>query len=385
MPSNATSTLHIPTTIIGKNLTAMKKQNYLRIQIILLALFCYVSSVFAIDYTYQNGTGVSCAWSSTDVIGFYTPESTLIRSKVSSYDSKDALFSMLGWELSQNYDYTGFAPYYRYPSGTSTSQLPVSFANQSQTANNSLTHLTAYDFMATKGRSTSTNAEFTFSHLASILRIEWTMSEAATLTSLTLSSNNSIFTTDAYLNLTTQSLVPKTKSTEYKLNLSNITIAKSGTLIAYLMIAPTDCSSETLTFTLQTTEGKTITAEMNGCNILAGKTYPITINGGAVTPPKNTSKIVSRTVRKVLGASSLAYPLAHITDFPIDTTNKFAQPLVGDANGDGKLTLYDVAIIISYLNKENPLHFNMKGADITNDGKIDKSDINAIKELLLNK
>lgn len=363
----------------------MKKQNYLRIQIILLALFCYVSSAFAIDHTYQEGTGVSCVWTSADIVGLYTSQGSLVKAKNYSSEGKNAILTMPGWSLSANNDYTGFAPYRYYIEGTSTSQLPVSFANQSQTANNLLTHLTAYDFMATKGRSTSTNAEFTFSHLASILRIEWTMSEAATLTSLTLSSNNSIFTTDAYINLTTQSLVPKTKSTEYKLNLSNITIAKSGTLIAYLMIAPTDCSSETLTFTLQTTEGKTITAEMNGCNILAGKTYPITINGGDVTTPKNTSKIVSKTVRKALGASSLAYPLAHITDFPIDTTNKFAQPLVGDANGDGKLTLYDVAIIISYLNKENPLHFNMKGADITNDGKIDKSDINAIKELLLNK
>lgn len=363
----------------------MEKQNYLRIQFILLALFCYVSNSLAIDYTYQKGTGVSCAWSSTDEVGFFTSQNALKKYVCDSSEGKDALLARYGWSLTANYYYTGFAPYIGYKDGIETSQLPVSFTDQSQTANNLLTHLTRYDFMATKGRSTSTNAEFTFSHLASILRIEWTISEAATLTSLTLSSKNSIFTTDAYINLTTQSLVPKTKSTEYKLNLSNITIAKSGTLIAYLMIAPTDCSSETLTFTLQTTEGKTITAEMNGCNILAGKTYPITINGGAVTTPKNTSKIVSKTVRKVLGASSLAYPLAHITDFPIDTTNKFAQPLVGDANGDGKLTLYDVAIIISYLNKENPEHFNMKGADITNDGKIDKSDINAIKELLLNK
>lgn len=361
----------------------MTKQNYIRIQSFILALICYVSSTFAIDYTYQKGVGVSCAWSSTDVVGFFTSQGTLLRANYSSSDGKNALVTLSGWSLSANNNYTGFSPY-SYYNGVSTSQLPISFENQCQVSNNSLTHLTAFDFMATKGSTTSTNAEFYFSHLASIIRIEWTMTETATLTSLTLTSENSIFTTDAYLNLVTYSLNPQTKSKEYKLNLSNIKIEKSGTLIAYMMIAPSDFSSKTLNLSLKTSEGKTLSTEIKGCKIIAGKTYPIAINGGN-TQESESNANTHRTIHKALGASSLAYPLVHIADLPIDAINKFAPIVKGDANGDGKFSIIDIVTTISYMNGITPTNFNMEGADITNDGKIDKADIKALNELLLNK
>lgn len=47
---------------------------------------------------------------------------------------------------------------------------------------------------------------------------------------------------------------------------------------------------------------------------------------------------------------------------------------LGDANGDGKITISDAVLIISYVVGENPSGFNMTNADVNEDGKVTIAD-----------
>lgn len=59
------------------------------------------------------------------------------------------------------------------------------------------------------------------------------------------------------------------------------------------------------------------------------------------------------------------------------------EPMAGDANGDGKLTLADAAAIISYLNNRTPSKFNNKAADADGNNVINLNDLEMVINSLL--
>lgn len=61
----------------------------------------------------------------------------------------------------------------------------------------------------------------------------------------------------------------------------------------------------------------------------------------------------------------------------------FKTPVAGDANLDGKVSVADVAFIVSYLNGKTPDVFCKGTADYDGNGAIDQEDINQIVKHLL--
>lgn len=52
--------------------------------------------------------------------------------------------------------------------------------------------------------------------------------------------------------------------------------------------------------------------------------------------------------------------------------------LLGDANGDGRISVTDVGMVISYILQKNPAGFNEDAADVNGDGRISITDVGAI-------
>lgn len=55
----------------------------------------------------------------------------------------------------------------------------------------------------------------------------------------------------------------------------------------------------------------------------------------------------------------------------------------GDANGDGRVSVADMAIIASHIMGDNPANFNEKQADVNGDGRVSVADISALASLIM--
>jgi len=67
----------------------------------------------------------------------------------------------------------------------------------------------------------------------------------------------------------------------------------------------------------------------------------------------------------------------------VTITGSGDEPLLGDVNGDGEVSIGDVSALIDYLLGHEGAVANVKDADLNNDGEISIGDITAIIELLL--
>jgi hypothetical protein len=67
----------------------------------------------------------------------------------------------------------------------------------------------------------------------------------------------------------------------------------------------------------------------------------------------------------------------------VTLTGSGDEPLLGDVNGDGEVSIGDVSALIDYLLGHEGAVANVKDADLNNDGEISIGDITAIIELLL--
>ena len=58
--------------------------------------------------------------------------------------------------------------------------------------------------------------------------------------------------------------------------------------------------------------------------------------------------------------------------------------LLGDANGDGSVNLYDATVTVNYMLNENPSPFYFNNADVNNDGAINVMDVMGIVNIIIN-
>ena len=72
----------------------------------------------------------------------------------------------------------------------------------------------------------------------------------------------------------------------------------------------------------------------------------------------------------------------NVTD-DLSLTVKLADSLLGDVNNDGIVNVADIVEIINFLNMNASESFNIKAADVTEDGNVDDNDIIAISSLIM--
>lgn len=358
-------------------------------------------NAFSHEYEYQ-GSSVKVSWKETDVVCVYTINGSRIRFGINSIsDSHNATLTGYGWGLASNTQYYGYAPYnsdyytYQLP----MTALPIPYVGQTQQGNDNTSHLAAYDYMTTQAVSTSSACHFDYNHLGSIIRVECPMKTTESFASLTFSTSSDKFITNATMNVTNNQLTPTEQANEISLALNGVTVEEGGTLVAYLMVAPTDLSSEFVELTLTTTDGKTAKQIFTAPNIKAGKCYPVTMDvefdaadegdddtsDDEVLAKRNPIMENQQQEKAMLASDVIEYPTASAKDFDVDAEGQFEEYiLLGDANSDGEVDTADAVLVINYyLGRTNVI--DKKAADINLDGSIDTADAVGIINKYLNK
>lgn len=301
---------------------------------ILFLLAAATTFAFAVDYSYnQQQEGIVAHWTRDDMCGVFTQSNTEIIHWTTAGGSNNCPISAYGWSLSPNSQYYAYFPFSQSYTANKNlmTALPVSYAEQLQTGNNTTAHLAAFDFMTAQATTTADNCHFSFLHHGSVLRIEMLLDSRQTVTSLTFSSKESLFATKAEMNAVTGTLKPTEYSSAITLILRDVTIEKGGTLVAYMMMLPTDFEDKTLEVTLTTTDGKALTAFVKGTRITAGHVYPIALEMKLSANAKSYgAKPYNRTTAKPQNRKSSAPSIvnsitANIPDFTVDSNHRFQQ------------------------------------------------------------
>lgn len=229
-------------------------------------------------YNISEETGFQTVWAYNDVLGIYPVGGDQVSFPISGGEgSTTACFDGGKWALRDYCDYAAYYPFSKDFYTTSQTAIPVSFLEQTQTGNNTTKHLAAFDFMAA-ARTCPIDGEvnFTFEHIGCFLRMQLSMPKAGSFTSLSITTDNGTFTTRGTVNLTkeTPALTKTAGSKTISLNLDGVsTTDDNRTLTLYMMVAPSNLSGKTLTFTVKDNEGNSFVQTAEGKNMIANYAY----------------------------------------------------------------------------------------------------------------
>lgn len=250
----------------------------------------------ACDFTLDNETRTSLAldeqegllfsWSDGDVVGVF---GSVNNQQVPLYmtdgkDTQTATFRSDDYQLSPNSSYVAYYPI--IDKVTAEPKVPVDYTGQTQTGNNSYSHLPEYDYMVSDKVTPESlnNAHFTFAHVGCILRLCIEMPRAGRWSEVTLTTSDAAFTTKATLDLFGTTLITDAqKSASVSLSLNGVTTQKAGDEVtAWMMLLPADLSSKEITVTVKAADGgdDAVFVVEQGKDFKSGKAYSITIKDG---------------------------------------------------------------------------------------------------------
>lgn len=230
-------------------------------------------------YNISEETGFQTVWAEGDVLGIYPIGGDQVSFPLSDgVGTTTAKFDGGSWALRGTYEYAAYYPFSTDFYTIDQTAIPVSYLGQVQTGNNSTAHLAAYDFMAAAGTQPSSNGsvDLQFNHVGCFLRMQLTMPNAGTYTSVSIETDGGSFTTQGTVNLaaTTPALSATATSEKLTLGLNNVTTtAANQTIVLYMMVAPGNLSTHTLTFTVEDDAENTYTKTATGMNMVATYAY----------------------------------------------------------------------------------------------------------------
>ena len=358
---------------------------------ILGLLICCVVILHANNLTYNEYGKVVASWALGDEFGIYTSSGSRIFFGVKEIDSKNkhnAILDGYGWKTVSNSTYYGYYPYNtNYVSnGNVMTALPVSYIGQTQTSNANLDHLAKYDYMVSQTTTTETEASFTFAHYGSIIRFACYVPTEMTFNSLEISSKTGedLFTTEANMNLPSQTITSTSNSNKATLTLNDITVEAGDSLIAYMMLPPTNLNGKAMMLSLNATDGSALQTYIAGVNTQAGKVYPVSVGKGNYfrTPHQsdsgdNQEEILSLSLdieENEVTDTQITTATAYASDFTTDANHKLKPFLLGDVNLDGTVDVTDAVLVINHYQARTTEELDFNIADVNGDDVIDVTD-----------
>ena len=305
---------------------------------------------------------VEFSWEDGDTIGIFpnTGAQAYFPILSESAGTNTASFTGGGWALKSSSTY---AAYYPFVGNFYISQkeIPICYEGQKQTGNASMAHLSTHDFMAASGSTPSSGkVNFHFAHLGAFAQLKITMPQGGTLTSVTLSADEAVFTAEGTIDLTatTPAIKSVKKSKTLKLDVENVTTTpESNVATLYMMLTPVDFTSRTLSAIVETSDGKSETITLTGKNFEAGKAYGVSgtmkdPNDGAVAGDGTykdgvVSVDVAGNMKKLLGDDYLNITSLKVVG-PINGDDVYyLRKMLGGSNFSeadwGKLTTLDLS------------------------------------------
>ena len=238
------------------------------------------------EYESENSTrtsyslgesGYEAKWADGDVLGIYPVGGDQVAFPISDGSgASEAVFDGGAWALRSSYAY---AAYYPFSAGNYTipeNQIPVTYTGQTQKGNNSFTHFSSYDYLASKATHPDSdgNVSLKMKHMGSFFLFKLTMPKAGTYTKLTLTSDNKEFTTQGTLDLTREepAITPTSTAKTISINLKDVTLSKDNELLTVnLMMAPKDLTGSNITIKVTDNKGNVYTTDSD--QLITGKEY----------------------------------------------------------------------------------------------------------------
>ena len=285
-----------------------------------------------------------------------------------------------GWSLVSDNTYYGFFPYMAEHADLSNKVLPVTYKGQRQCGNDSTTHLGAFDYMTANNLITASSPVFTFSHLGCVVRLKYTAQRAMSVNAVTLTTEGDNFVTSAMVDVPEQVITPTEWSSVMTLSTESMEIEKGQTMVAYLMMYPSDLSGKIIRVRLQTEEGVFVERQVTGTALKAGRLYDIDFsNDNALMAVGAKGNIITN---KLVADAAVNMQRCYAPDFilPVidDDEWKVKEPLLGDVNVDGKVDIDDARLLIDYLVGKQGVEIELSVADVNNDSMISMADANNI-------
>lgn len=223
---------------------------------------------------------ISVYWKEGDKIGVYSENALASFSTMEiSKNARHATFDGGGFALTTDATYYAIYPY--NGKKVNKNAITIDFSGQTQTVNNNTANLSNNDVMTSQTVATSpTAATFHFSHLASVLRMQFLAPQNEKYYSFTIKASDKIFIKSGTLNLADNdpTIDPETATytDEVSLSFGNDGILPnpiSLQIIAYLCVIPINASGCELQVSLKAANNKTYTTTIDGLNFVKGKAY----------------------------------------------------------------------------------------------------------------
>lgn len=191
-----------------------------------------------------------------------------------------------GFQLMDGINYYAFIPAYNFNITTDITSIPLTFEGQRQDKNNYTYNLKYYDYAcaaATKAEG-SNSLEFKLQNQVGWIVVEHLFTEEAKgVTSITLSTEDELFTSSAKLDATTSTIKGNKYSSTLTLDLGTATgngldFAKGEYMRVFLTTAPVDLTGKKLTITAHKADGTSVELmkkASSSCNLEKNSTVVI--------------------------------------------------------------------------------------------------------------
>lgn len=238
------------------------------------------------DYEPENATrtsyslgesGYEAKWTDGDVLGIYPVGGDQVAFPISDgTGASEAIFDGGAWALKSSYAYAAYYPFSTSNYTIPEDQIPVTYTGQTQIGNNTFTHFSSYDYLASKATHPDSdgNVSLKMKHMGCFFLLKLTMPKAGTYTKLALTSDNKEFTVQGMLDLTREepAIKPTSTAKTISINLKEVTLAKDNELLTVnLMVAPKDLSGSNIT--IKVTDNKGNMYSLAGDQLITGKEY----------------------------------------------------------------------------------------------------------------
>lgn len=238
------------------------------------------------DYSQENASRISYSvgesgyeakWSEGDVLGVYPVGGDQVAFPLSKgTGASEAVFDGGAWALKNSFAYAAYYPFSAANYTIPENRIPVTYVGQTQTGNNTFTHFSTYDYLASKAEHPdfAGHINIKMKHVGCLFFLKLTMPKSGTYTKLTLTSDNEEFAVQGTLNLTEEvpSITPTSTSKTISINLKDLTLASDNGLLAVnLLVAPKNLSNSNITIKVTDNKGNTYTTASD--QHIVGKEY----------------------------------------------------------------------------------------------------------------
>ncbi len=264
-----------------------------------------------------------------------------------------------GFQLMDGINYYAFIPANNFNITTDFTFIPLTFEGQRQTANNSASHMKAFDYAcATATKEDGSNSlEFNLKNQVAWIVVEHLFTEETKgVTSIALSTEDALFTTTCYLDVTTSTLKSNKYSSALTLNLgtangSGLDFAKGEYMRVFFTTAPVDLTGKELTITANKADGTSVQLmKKTSSNCKLEKNSTMVIRTSDATPAATVATLDGREF------SSLEDAIAAAEQYGKQSTITLAGDVIGSFT------------ITNPMSKGNEIILDLNGHSITAEG-----------------